>query len=174
MRQIEALSYCPRCGAKANPSSSHLDCAGCGLKFYLNPKPCTSVILKNSRGEYLFVRRALEPRKGYLDFPGGFAEEDETLLECSWREVNEELGLDIDGQRLQFLSEHKDRYDYQGIDYGTIGVSYVGDFPEGANLKTADDVDGYEFYRLKDIPMDRLAWPSMREMIAALKSQKLA
>jgi ADP-ribose pyrophosphatase YjhB (NUDIX family) len=52
-----------------------LACANCSLSYYLNPKPCTAVILVNDKGEYLLVERAVDPVKGYWDLPGGFVEE---------------------------------------------------------------------------------------------------
>src|SRR3989338_4812829 len=162
MRQVQAFEYCLRCGAKAQLKDNHLACQACGLNFYLNPKACTSVVLQNSAGKYLFVKRAVEPKKGYWDFPGGFAEEGEDFEECSRREVKEELGIEIGD--LQYLATHKDHYDHLGVSYGTIGVSYLASFPEGAKLQPADDVSDYKFFSLDEIPTDMLAFPSMREM----------
>ncbi|MEF2279825.1 bifunctional nicotinamide-nucleotide adenylyltransferase/Nudix hydroxylase [Deinococcus sp. YIM 134068] len=44
-------------------------------------------------GHVLVVRRAGMPGRGRLAIPGGFLEQDETLLECAVREVHEETGL---------------------------------------------------------------------------------
>lgn len=169
MRQIRAFKYCLRCGNEAQPKDTYLACSVCGLNFYMNPKPCTSVIMKNEAGKYLFVKRAAEPRKGYWDFPGGFADEGEDLEECSVREVKEELGIEITG--LKYLSAHKDEYNYQNIQYSTIGVSYLAKFPEGSKLRPADDVSDYKFFALDEIPLDKLAFPSMQEMIDKLQQQ---
>ncbi len=171
MRQIQVFKYCLRCGNKAEAKDNHLVCSVCGLHFYMNPKACTSVILQNGAGKYLLVKRAYEPKKGYWDFPGGFAEEDEDFEECSRREVKEELGIEI--QDLKYLSTHKDNYDYQGINYRAIGVSYLSQLPEGSKLQPADDVASYKFFSLEEIPMDRLAFPSMHEMVKKLKSLKV-
>ncbi len=113
----------------------------------------------------------LSQKKGYWDFPGGFAEENEDFEECSKREVKEELGLEIDD--LQYLSTHKDHYDHQGVSYGTIGVSYLASFPEGAKLQPADDVSDYKFFALEEIPTDKLAFPSMTEMVKKLAERRL-
>ncbi|MDB5161422.1 MAG: hydrolase family [Candidatus Saccharibacteria bacterium] len=165
----DAYKYCPKCGHRADKQTNHLHCPNCGHDYYFNPKPVTSVILKNENDEYLFVIRAAEPRKGYLDFPGGFAENGETLEECSVREVKEELGVKV--SNLKYLSAHVDTYLYQGVRSYVTGVAYTGDLPKNAKLKPADDVAGWELHALADVPMDRLAFPSMPEMIAVLKAK---
>lgn len=161
-----AFKFCPRCGTKFHKNKLHLNCPACGLSYYFNPKPVQSVILKNSKNEYLFVVRAVEPRKGFLDFPGGFVEEDENFEETSRRELKEELGIDVG--ELKYLSTHIDHYAFQGIDYKVTGVTYLADLPDDAALMPADDVAGFEFYKLSEIPMDRLAFPSMAEMLKRL------
>jgi ADP-ribose pyrophosphatase YjhB (NUDIX family) len=170
MEVNEAFRYCPRCGSQGTADEHMLACPECGLHTYFNPKPAQSLILKNDKDEYLFVVRSAEPRKGYLDFPGGFAEAGEDFEQTSRRELKEELGIEVG--RLKYLSAHADEYLYQGVNYKVSGVSYTAELPKNAELTPADDVSGVEFYKLKNVPMDRLAWPSMREMIAKLKQLK--
>jgi NAD+ diphosphatase len=166
----EVYKFCPRCGAKFAAKTDILKCDACGLSFYVNPKPVMSVILLNDKDEIMFTIRAIEPRKGYLDFPGGFTEEGENLEDTTRREIKEELGIEIG--ELEYLSTDGDRYLYDGINYHTTGVTYLGKLPKGAEIKPADDVESVEFYKIEDIPMDQLAWPSMRRMIEALKSKR--
>ena len=167
MEVREAFKYCLRCGAKAQLKDSCLHCPACGLDFYLNPKPVQSVILANDKGEILFAIRAFEPRKGSLDFPGGFVDEDETFEESIRREVKEELG--IEAGDLEYLCSDYDEYLFQDVNYKVMGVMFTGKLPKGAVIKPADDVSGVEFYKLEDIPMDKVAWPSMRRAIELLK-----
>jgi ADP-ribose pyrophosphatase YjhB (NUDIX family) len=170
MEAKEAFKFCLRCGTKARLNKNHLHCPACGLDFYLNPKPVQSVILFNNKNELLFVIRAFEPKKGFLDFPGGFVDEDEDFEQSIRRELKEELGIDIG--EINFLSSDHDTYLFQDVNYKTMGATYYGNLPKNAELKPDDDVSGVEFYRLEDIPMDRLAWPSMRRMIEKLKTIK--
>lgn len=164
----EVFKFCPRCGANFFKKTKFLECRACGLSYYLNPKPAQSVILKNDKDQYLFVIRALEPRKGYLDFPGGFVDANEDFEGSARREVKEELGIDIG--ELKYLISGLDEYLFQGINYKVANVAYTGQLPKEAKLKPADDVSGFEFYNLNDIPLERLAWKTMHEMIAELKS----
>lgn len=165
----EAFKYCPRCGAKFSKGTHYSKCQACGLSYYSNPKPVQSVALKNDKGEYLFVVRDVEPRRGCLDFPGGFVEEGEDFEQTTRRELKEELGIEIG--KLDYLSTHQDDYLFEKITYKTSGVTYTGKLPPNAKLKPADDVAGVEFYKLEDIPMDRLAFPSMHEIVAVLKAR---
>lgn len=162
----EAFKFCPRCGGNFDLKESFLRCNKCGLNFYLNPKPVTSVILRNKDGEYLFVKRSVEPRKGYWDFPGGFAEENEDFEQSARRETKEELGINVG--ELKYLSTHIDSYLYQGINYKVLGVTYTGKVPENTVFKPDDDVAGYKFFGPNEFPMDKLAWPSMHSMIQKL------
>jgi ADP-ribose pyrophosphatase YjhB (NUDIX family) len=162
----EAFSFCPRCGAKFDKLAAYHKCPSCGLAYYFNPKPVQSVILFNDKDEILFVIRGVEPRKGFLDFPGGFVDQNENFEETSRREVKEELGIDIG--ELEYLSSHTDDYLFDNILYKVSGVTYTGRLPAGAELKPADDVSGYEFYKLKDVPLDRISFPSIREMLEKL------
>lgn len=164
----QAFGFCPRCGAKFDKLEHYHKCRNCGLRYYFNPKPVQSVILFNEKSEILFVVRAVEPRKGCLDFPGGFVELNENFEDATRREAKEELGIDVTD--LKYLSTHTDDYLFEDIRYHVSGVTYTGRLPQGVNLKPADDVAGYEFYKLEDIPIDRLAFKSMHEMVDKLKS----
>jgi NAD+ diphosphatase len=169
MEVRQVFKYCPRCGSRGTADEHMLACPKCGLHTYFNPKPVQSVILKNENDEYLFVVRAIDPRKGYLDFPGGFVEAGENFEQTTRRELKEELGIEVG--ELKYLSTTVDEYLYQDVNYQVSGVTYTGELPKDAKLVPADDVSGVEFYRLEEIPMERLAWPSMHEMIATLKTQ---
>ena len=56
-------------------------------------------LIKNSNGEYLFIRRsttlATDTSEPSWDIPGGRIESDEYLLEALRREVQEEIGHDV-------------------------------------------------------------------------------
>lgn len=165
----DAYKFCPRCGNLGSKQQDRLHCTNCGHDYYYNPKPVTSVILKNEDDEYLFVRRAVEPKKGYLDFPGGFTEIGENFEQSARREVREELGVEVG--ELRYLSTHTDTYLYQGVLHYVTGVTYVGTIPKNTNFAPADDVESFEFISLTSLDKDRLAFPSMHEMVKLLSER---
>src|SRR3989344_4600239 len=75
-------SFCPKCGSKADKKLHNLlICPNCQYNFYINPSPTNGLIIENSKGEILLVKRKLEPKKGYLDVAGGLVEPGESLEE---------------------------------------------------------------------------------------------
>ncbi|HVX58873.1 MAG TPA: NUDIX domain-containing protein [Candidatus Saccharimonadales bacterium] len=168
----DAYKFCPRCGAQGKSDDYRLSCPGCGLSTYFSPKPVQEIVLENAAGEILLCVRAADPGKGLLDFPGGFVEPDETFEESVRREVKEELGIDIDVNDFEYLSSSFNKYPYQGIDYPVVGTSFLAKLPAGAKIRPGDDVADVEFYKLEDVPMDRLAWPPDVELIKLLKKRK--
>jgi len=65
----------------------------------MNLQVGVKVLIKNSRGEYLFIRRSTilstDVSEPSWDIPGGRIEPDEYLPEALRREVQEEVGHDI-------------------------------------------------------------------------------
>lgn len=164
----ETFRFCPRCGAEAEVSQRMMSCPKCGLDTYFSPKPVQEIVLENDKGELLLCVRGVEPRKGYLDFPGGFVEPGETFEESLQREVKEELGIDIEPKNMRYLRSDYTKYLFQGVDYDVVGTSYWAKLPADAKITPADDVAGVEFYKLEDVPADRLAWDTSRELLKLL------
>ena len=166
----EAFTYCPRCSAKFEKAAEeHLQCPQCGLSYYINPKPCTSLLLQNERGEYLLTQRARAPQKGLWDLPGGFVDEGETFEEGMRRETKEELGIELGD--LTYFGSFYDTYDYQGVIYPTLAVTFRAQLSENADLQPADDVASFHFLALADVLLENLAFPSIRQTFERLTSK---
>ncbi len=171
----KTYKICPRCGNRFKQKSTHLQCQSCGLSLYLNPKPTTTVVMVNKSGEYLLVERAVEPAKGYWDFPGGFVEENETFEENARREMKEELGTELG--ELTYIGSITAPYLFQGVIYPTIAVIFITELLEGTTLKPDDDVASYAMFAPGKLPMDKLAFPEIKstfKLVAEyLKSHKI-
>lgn len=161
MNMHQAFKYCLRCGSKVTSSQGKLSCRNCGLDFYLNPKACTGIILKNEAGEILLVKRAIDPRKGFWDVPGGFVDQGETFEECTIREAKEELGAEITD--LKYIDSMIDTYLFQDIEYETLGVMFEATLNNIDDLEPADDVASYEFFKPDALPFEDFSFRWMEK-----------
>lgn len=155
-------NFCPKCGGETNRKLYNLlVCKKCGFNFYINPSPTNAVILENSKGEILLIKRKFEPMKGYLDLPGGFVESGESLEESSMREVKEELGIDI--SEVKYFNSYPDEYLFQGVNIKTLGFVLTGTIPDGAVITASDDAEDPTFYKKEDLPIDKIAFESLKQ-----------
>lgn len=166
MSVMNSFNYCPRCAAKMSLSTNMLVCPECGLEFYFNPKPCASVILRNEANQLLLAKRAVNPRKGYLDIVGGYLEESESLEEGARREVKEELGIEI--EELVYVGSYTHPYKYQGVEYFTLTAAFTAQI--GGNLRLApnDDIDEIEWFAYRDLPYDMFAFIDQKNVFEKL------
>jgi len=164
----EAYKFCPRCNGGFEKKPGYLHCADCGLDFYINPKPTSSILLVNQDGKYLFGKRAHEPSKGLWDTFGGFVDSNETLEEATVRETKEETGLDIEAKDLKYVGSFNSGYDYQGINYETLNSVFIAKMPPGAKIKPDDDMNDHEFLTIDEIRTKPLAFDWIVELVKVL------
>ena len=69
------------------------------------PILCVDIIIKNTSNEYLLIKRAYEPLKGVWWVAGGRVLKGETLEQAAKRKVKEEIGIGINSQQLEELTE---------------------------------------------------------------------
>jgi mutator protein MutT len=61
---------------------------------------CCTIVLNNKNEILLEKHRKKTPWYGYWIFPGGKLEANESLIECAKREVKEEVGIDVEIEKL--------------------------------------------------------------------------
>lgn len=95
-------SHCSWCGS---PFSSKAPwpriCIQCQQVSYLNPLPVAVALIPTISGGLLGVKRNIEPAKGKVALPGGFIEMGESWQEACVREIEEELDLKLDAEKLK-------------------------------------------------------------------------
>lgn len=97
--------YCQTCGhflvERFLPAEGRqrLQCESCGLVHYMNPRVVAAVVVSHE-GRVLLQQRAIDPRRGYWTFPGGFLEIGESTAAGAARETREEVGLDVTPESL--------------------------------------------------------------------------
>lgn len=138
--------FCPRCKNEITFIEDHYSCDNCGLKIYIDPKPCVSA-LPVKDGKVLLSVRAIEPYKGEYDLIGGFIKNGKTVAEAIKREVLEETGLDI--KIIELLGTYPDRYG-EGGDY-TINIQFVVEII-GGEPAPKDDVASLKWVSIDKLP----------------------
>lgn len=154
--------FCPKCGSEADKKAHNLlVCPKCDFNFYINPAPTTGLIIENSKGEIMLVKRKYDPMKGYLDVAGGFVESGENLEDSAVREAKEELGVDITD--VKYFRSYEDEYEYLGINIKTLGFVLTAKLVDEENLKPADDVEEIFFFPKDKVPFEKVAFESIRQ-----------
>jgi len=98
----------------------------------------------------LLARRALEPRRGHWDLPGGFLDEAEEPVEGLRREFREETGLAVEPVELFRI----DIEPYAGRHVFSVTWIVQGDGEPVA----ADDVDELRWFTRDELP-EEMAFP---------------
>ena len=163
MDLLEKFGYCPVCGsshfAQASPKSKR--CGNCGFEYFMNPAAAVVAFITNGRGELLVERRKMEPAKGTLDLPGGFADVLETAEESLAREVMEETGLRV--AEARYLFSLPNVYRYSGLDVQTLDMFFDCKVEDCSALKAGDDAAECFWVALGDIHTEQFGLRSVRQ-----------
>ena len=63
-------------------------CRACAFRYYHNVAAAVAVVLRVEEA-ILLTERARDPQQGFLDFPGGFVDPEETLEDAAVRELKD-------------------------------------------------------------------------------------
>lgn len=162
---LSVFRFCPRCGSETfKPNSEKsFKCSTCGHLYYINPGGAVAGLITDADGRLLLVRRAANPCKGMLDLPGGFVDNGERAEDALKREIKEELNLDI--REMIYLTTFPNRYLYQDVRYFTLDLAFICKPDSIEKIKPADDVADFEFFEPGQIPLDEIAFDSIRNMV---------
>ena len=165
--QLELFHFCPKCGSSEfeihNALSKH--CANCGFTYYQNPRASTAAFILNGKGELLVARRAKDPAKGTLDLPGGFVDNYENAEQGMVREIEEETGLKVEADKVQYMFSIPNIYRYSGMDIHTLDLFFLCRVAEDAEVKAADDAAELTWLPLREVYVERFGLRSIREAV---------
>ena len=147
--------YCQRCGRflverfVPEEKRTRYQCEGCGFIHYMNPRVVASVVVSHG-GRVLLQKRAHDPGAGLWTFPGGFLEVGETPEQGARRETLEEVGLDVEPQRLLGV--------YARPHVGIVLVVYEGESASDAAFVGDAESTEVRWYDADAIPWADLAF----------------
>jgi 8-oxo-dGTP diphosphatase len=154
---LDGWKWCPRCRAPLELAEGRASCSSCGSVYYANSAPAVEGVLERD-GKVLLSKRAIEPRRGYWDLPGGFLEEGEEPLDGLAREFREETGLVV--LPREWLGTHLERYKH----YFVLGLTWLVE--ADGDPRPADDVEELAWFGPDELP-DEMAFPHQDELLRA-------
>ncbi|GIW63911.1 MAG: DNA mismatch repair protein MutT [Patescibacteria group bacterium] len=173
---ISVIRFCPLCGSsKLNKSNNFiLSCSDCSFIYYDNPKVTVCSLIFNKDGQLLLTKRAEEPMKGFLDLPGGFVDQNETLEQALIRELSEELQLSVQEEDLIYYSSSVGRYEYSGINYFTVLVCYFcKKIVSGQEIKfDKDEIADIVFVRPEELNIKLLGMEDTKNLMTKFLKNK--
>jgi ADP-ribose pyrophosphatase YjhB (NUDIX family) len=152
---LDGWTTCPRCAAGLEREEGRARCPACGSVYYANSAPAVEGLLERD-GKVLLTKRAIEPRRGLWDLPGGFLEEGEEPLVGLRREFREETGLDV--RPVEWLGTHLEPYD----NYFVLGLTWL--VAADGDPRAADDVEELAWFGPGELPQE-MAFAHQEELL---------
>jgi NAD+ diphosphatase len=154
--------FCPRCGKERIEESreNSLRCLDCGFLYFHNCAAAVAGIIQ-FRKEIILTKRAVEPRKGCYDLPGGFVFYRESLEDALSREIKEELNLRI--PRWQYLGSFPNVYLYRDVTYFTTDAIFVAAISDLSGIKTDKEIAQIVFANPQEINWNQIAFDSIKQ-----------
>ena len=160
------FKYCPYCGEKDSFIFNDIKifkCSKCQRTYFTNPASAVGVIIETPIG-IVFVERKFEPKKGYIDTPGGFCEPYERAEDTAVREIWEETSIKLD--YVNFLMSGYNEYIYDGIMYVTTDIFFYSKLDYIPNVNPNDDASKVIFIKREDIDFEKIAFKSSKESLS--------
>lgn len=138
-----------------------MKCPSCGRSWYRSSSPTAGCTVVRD-GKALVARRAREPEKGRLDVPGGFLLPGEDPITGLKREVDEELGIEIDVSVSDCVSMVPHEYGDEG-DF-VLSLGFVARLVSG-EPSASDDVQEILWVSRDELDELDFAWSHDRELV---------
>ncbi len=160
---MKPFDFCPACATRLELSDDGegKTCPACDRSWYPNSAPTAGCVIVQD-GRALITKRAKEPEKGRYDIPGGFLRAGEDVLVGLRREIEEELGVQIEVTFEDFVSAVPHEYGPEG-DY-VLAMGFSARIASG-EPKAADDVEALRWVSLNELEDIEFAWEHDRWIV---------
>lgn len=162
----QVFRFCPACGGSrfVYRRNDSFVCEDCGFEFFINASSAVAALVEDNRGRLLFTIRARDPMKGTLDLPGGFVNISETAEQALYRELREELNLEVDD--AVYFTSQPNTYVYGGITYFTLDLTFICRIKDFSTIEAGDDAGGYRFLEAHEIDLDEIGLDSIKKIVS--------
>lgn len=156
------MSFCYHCGKPmvltipTGDDRQREYCKHCDYVHYSNPRVLVSCII-HSDDKLLWMRRGLEPRRGFWAMPAGYMEQGESLQQAGARELVEETGLVIDPNALKLCVLSSLTFINQ------VYVVFRCYHQEVALTPPSEETQQLAWLEEADVPWEQLAYPGTED-----------
>ena len=112
-------------------------------------RPSAAGFILNDKGQIYLMRRGQEPHRGKWMMPGGHMKVGETIEECVKREIKEEVGMDVEIEKL--FTVYSDPT--QDLRHHALVVFFIVKLISQENIETIETMES-KWFDLKDVPED--------------------
>lgn len=161
------FQFCPKCGSSNHKFENHhrFECLNCGFVYYHNCAAAVMVIMRRDN-KVLFTLRNNEPKKGKLDFPGGFVDPKESAQFAAKRELKEELDIDIEMEDLELLDTEPNDYKFRDILYRTLDIIFEIELKDDQKINLEkSEIQEAKWLSKDEIDMDEIGFDSMKAVV---------
>ena len=148
------FKYCPKCGSDKFyiETFKSKKCQTCSFHYFYNAATASTVIIRNEQNEILIGKRVFNPAKGTLDLPGGFVDFGENAESAARREIEEEIGIQIDETKLKYLFSLPNQYQYSGFEISTMDLFFEYQvLKDDVHLDGKDDIEEVKWIKIDDL-----------------------
>ncbi|HYP23991.1 MAG TPA: NUDIX domain-containing protein [Actinomycetota bacterium] len=159
----EPFRFCPVDGTALDDPDKEggSSCGVCGRSWYRNSSPVVGCVIVRD-GKALVTVRGVEPFKGKLDAPGGFLLNGEDPIEGLKREIEEELGIQIEVGVEDCLLMAPHVYAHEN-DFN-LALGFRARWVSG-EPSPADDVADLRWVTRAEVETLEFAWEHDRELV---------
>jgi NAD+ diphosphatase len=164
---MKSLKFCSKCGKPTLlwDREKKWSCSNCDYTLFHNVAAAVAVLI-TCGDEILFTKRNQDPQKGKLDLAGGFVDPKESAEETCVRELFEEMKIEVDISKLQYLESLPNTYAYKNILYNTLDLFYRYEVAEKFEVQLEiSEISETVWISINNIPLEDIAFQSQRSFL---------
>jgi NAD+ diphosphatase len=156
--------FCGRCGAETEFGAEPLakTCPRCGITFYPRLSPAVIVLIRH--GDRILLARSPGFPPGMYSVLAGFIEPGESIEETIYREIREEVGVEVTNVRY---------FGSQPWPFpNSLMIGFTADYAGGELRKDPEEIEDAGWYSVDDLPALPPRVSIARKMIDAFVAEQ--